>query len=207
MKKGALNLSINAIVVLILAITILGLGLGFIRNQFQTATDQFDRVNEETETEMINEMISSNDLVTLKQKEFEVEAGTPYEFFFGIRNTDDQDRVYFIQFICDQGYNTGNCRNATEGKEDYYDGDNVANHWSWFQTYNMMEIPAGEGEAMYAKLLAEDPDTFRGKMLVWKCTEPSIDDCTDVQFNTTGGIPSSPDVTNLGSETFTMIVK
>ncbi|MBN1502960.1 hypothetical protein JW930_05440 [Candidatus Woesearchaeota archaeon] len=38
-KRGSLNLSINAIVVLILAITMLGLGLGFIRGTFKSATE------------------------------------------------------------------------------------------------------------------------------------------------------------------------
>ena len=41
-KRGSLNLSINAIVVLILAITMLGLGLGFIRNIFIKADKLVD---------------------------------------------------------------------------------------------------------------------------------------------------------------------
>ena len=40
-KKGSLTLSINAIVVLILAITMLGLGLSFMRNIFGGATEEF----------------------------------------------------------------------------------------------------------------------------------------------------------------------
>lgn len=38
-RRASLNLSINAIVVLILAITMLGLGLGFIRGTFKSATE------------------------------------------------------------------------------------------------------------------------------------------------------------------------
>ena len=38
LKKGSLNLSIQAIVIIVLAMTILGLGLGFVRGQFQQIT-------------------------------------------------------------------------------------------------------------------------------------------------------------------------
>jgi hypothetical protein len=43
-KLASLHLSINAIVILILAITMLGLGLGFMRNIFGKATEEFTRV-------------------------------------------------------------------------------------------------------------------------------------------------------------------
>ncbi|MGM5487685.1 MAG: hypothetical protein ACQESG_01925 [Nanobdellota archaeon] len=211
MKKGALNLSINAIVVLILAITILGLGLGFIRNQFATATDQFDRVNEETETELINEMIQSNEQVTLKQKEFKVEMGSPYEFFYGIRNTDDDTRVYYVQFLCNQGRSEGLCDPNNEG--DYYGSPSPENTWNWWKTYHRLEIPAGEGEAFYAELLADDPDTFEGEMIVWKCTD-DVSNCADEASVDTGFFQpggSAPDTDpnlykEVAKKSFTLIV-
>ena len=42
LKKGSLNLSINAIVVLILAVTLLSLGLAFITNTFGGATKELE---------------------------------------------------------------------------------------------------------------------------------------------------------------------
>jgi len=41
-KKGAMQLSINMIVILIIAVVILGLALGFINGMFGKMTDQFD---------------------------------------------------------------------------------------------------------------------------------------------------------------------
>ena len=41
-KKGSLNLSVNAIVVLILAITMLGLGLGFMKGMFGKVSGKID---------------------------------------------------------------------------------------------------------------------------------------------------------------------
>ena len=43
-KKGALALSINAIVILIIAITMLGLALGFTRGMFGKAAGQFEEL-------------------------------------------------------------------------------------------------------------------------------------------------------------------
>lgn len=42
-KKGAIELSVTAIVILILAIVILGLGLGFIRGMFGKVSDTFEQ--------------------------------------------------------------------------------------------------------------------------------------------------------------------
>lgn len=43
-KKAALELSVNAIVILILAITMLGLGLGFVRGMFGKTSGQFEEL-------------------------------------------------------------------------------------------------------------------------------------------------------------------
>lgn len=78
-RKGSLNLSINAIVVLILAITMLGLGLGFIRNIFGGASGKIAQALESTSLK--NPADSSNpltidDKITMKRTaEKEIEVG------------------------------------------------------------------------------------------------------------------------------------
>lgn len=78
-RKGDLNLSINAIVVLILAITMLGLGLGFIRNVFGGAAGKVGAALEATSLK--NPADSSNpvtidDKITMKRTgEKEIEVG------------------------------------------------------------------------------------------------------------------------------------
>ena len=59
-KKASLNLSINAIVVLILAITMLGLGLTFMRNIFGGAAKEFTKVSGEVEKQMIEQAANMN---------------------------------------------------------------------------------------------------------------------------------------------------
>ncbi|MFH1174270.1 MAG: hypothetical protein V1725_04000 [archaeon] len=50
-KKGSLELSVNAIVVLVMAIAVLGLGLAFIRGLIQKGQEKFDTIISGTELE------------------------------------------------------------------------------------------------------------------------------------------------------------
>tara|TARA_Y100000310_G_scaffold183350_1_gene183474 strand:- start:1833 stop:2453 length:621 start_codon:yes stop_codon:yes gene_type:complete len=68
-KKGDLSLSINAIIILILAITMLGLGLSFIRGLFTAAEDKVEEVT--SATELVNPPTRDNP-VTLTPSEITV---------------------------------------------------------------------------------------------------------------------------------------
>ena len=80
-KKGALNLSINAIVILILAITMLGLGLAFMRNIFGSATKEFEEVSLIVKKSFINSSLCKgcgtcaatcpNGAISIKQFDFD----------------------------------------------------------------------------------------------------------------------------------------
>lgn len=84
-KRGALDLSINAIVVLILAITMLGLGLAFIRGLFggavQKLTDIYGSLNEEDK----KTLMTSQEQVTFLQSDIQV-SGRSVNIPFAIRN-------------------------------------------------------------------------------------------------------------------------
>ena len=72
-KKADLSLSVNAIVVLILAIVMLGLALGFVKTMFGKSANQFDEIiSTEKEPEQANEydpIKLSKGTVILKTKE------------------------------------------------------------------------------------------------------------------------------------------
>ncbi|MBW3002327.1 hypothetical protein KY338_04150, partial [Candidatus Woesearchaeota archaeon] len=86
-KKAALQLSINAIVILILAITILGLGLGFIKSQFGALTEQFGAVSAEIKSSLIEKIKESGELLVFNRAEIDAKIGKPEEFYIGIKNT------------------------------------------------------------------------------------------------------------------------
>jgi hypothetical protein len=126
-KKGALELSITAIVVLIIAITVLGLGIGFIKNLFSEGTEtisaQFDSVKEQ----LREEFIQRGDVVGFdKGKNIEVDLGSREEFFLGIRNTDSGNRCFKADVICLQSFSGEGC--GSVGKDSSLVGE-------WFTSF------------------------------------------------------------------------
>ena len=106
-KRGSLNLSINAIVVLILAITMLGLGLSFMRNIFGGATEEFTKVSGEVEQQMIEQMRESSKAIELSRPKVNIKIGEKDQIFIGLRN-DQQDPLDFtIQGITCEGLGGG----------------------------------------------------------------------------------------------------
>ena len=90
-KRGSLNLSINAIVVLILAITMLGLGLAFMRNIFGGATEEFQQTTGEIEKQMIEQMKETNTEISLNRPKISIKIGDRQQIFLGLKN--DQQNV------------------------------------------------------------------------------------------------------------------
>ena len=100
-KKGGLEISINAIVILILAITVLGIGLGFIRGMFKSTIGQLGEVSEDIENDMINRIRERNERLVLREEDIEIKKSTEKKIYFGIRNEEDDETTFDIDFKCD----------------------------------------------------------------------------------------------------------
>jgi hypothetical protein len=87
-KKGALELSINAIVILIIAITMLGLALGFTRGMFGKASGQFDEM---ISTEAEPPTPSSSEPLTFSKEKIITEASKPVILKIGVYNPTGED--------------------------------------------------------------------------------------------------------------------
>ena len=98
-KKGSLDLSINAIVILILAITMLGLGLAFMRNIFGTATQEFEEVGGTVQKQMIDPMKETDKIVDITNPKLEMKAGEQKQIFLGFKNEGNNDVDFQIRQI------------------------------------------------------------------------------------------------------------
>ncbi|MFP4112168.1 MAG: hypothetical protein ACLFPQ_01200 [Candidatus Woesearchaeota archaeon] len=102
-KKGSLNLSINAIVVLIMAITMLGLGLAFISGTFGGATGKLNKLMAGLSDNEKAELEASADRITMAASTLEVQKGKSEDFFYAIRNDENGDlAVAAIEVKCDR---------------------------------------------------------------------------------------------------------
>jgi hypothetical protein len=98
-KKGDLSLSINAIVILILAITMLGLGLAFMRNIFGSATKEFQEVGGTVKKQMIDQMKESDKVVDLSNPKVTLKAGEQKQGFIGFKNDGNIEKNFQIRGI------------------------------------------------------------------------------------------------------------
>jgi len=85
-KRASLNLSINAVVVLILAITMLGLGLAFMKKTFGGVTEEFEEVSGEIKVQLIDRLKTSREPLALSTFNVEIEKSSKKTVYLGIRN-------------------------------------------------------------------------------------------------------------------------
>lgn len=85
-KKGALELSINAIVIVILAMTLLGLGLGFIKGMFGNINDITIKVSDETKTQILDTLRRTDQKLAFPSNEVNLERGKSEILVVGVKN-------------------------------------------------------------------------------------------------------------------------
>lgn len=89
-RKGAVELSVGTIVILVIGMTMLVLGILLVRTIFSGATSSVEQIDEGVKKE-INDLFSESDkklVVRLPNNKAEVRKGEDYGIAFGVRNTD-----------------------------------------------------------------------------------------------------------------------
>ena len=89
-RKGAVELSVGTIVILVIGMTMLVLGIVLVRTIFTGATDSVDLIDEGVKQE-INKLFAENDkkvVVKLPNNKAEITKGKDFGVAFGVRNTE-----------------------------------------------------------------------------------------------------------------------
>jgi hypothetical protein len=90
-KKAGLELSINAIVIVILAMTLLGLGLGFINGMFGNITSLTDSKFSQIAEDLNGRLSTSNEDILFSKTQTTIPRGSNSLEGLGVKN--DEDRV------------------------------------------------------------------------------------------------------------------
>jgi len=85
-KKGSLNLSINAVVIIVLAMTLLGLLLGFIKGQVAGIDETASTVQEQVRNSILDDLRSSNKKLSFPATTINLEKGDSKDIAIGVRN-------------------------------------------------------------------------------------------------------------------------
>ncbi len=107
-KRGALELSINAIVIVILAMTLLGLGLGFVRNMFRDITDTTGQVQDQMKEQILDDLRTGNKKLSFPSQQITIEGGGEQIIAIGVKNLQPGPLQYKIELfeISDNGAST-----------------------------------------------------------------------------------------------------
>lgn len=132
-KKGSLELSIQAIVIVVIAFVVLGLGLGFVRSQFADIQKTSTSVQEQISQQILEDLRTGNkplsfpaSKLTLGTKEESVQA-------IGVKNTGDSPLELTVGF-------------QVKAQEEFKD----------FQSEVALEFTTISGEKTIAKILWDD---------------------------------------------------
>ena len=97
-KKAALELSINAIVIVILAMTLLGLGLTFVRGMFEDITETTGSVQESVREQILEDLRTGDKKLSFPSSSVDVEGGDERTLAIGVKNTNARDINFIIEF-------------------------------------------------------------------------------------------------------------
>src|SRR3989344_4523024 len=93
-KKGSLELSVNAIVIVVLAFAMLGLGLIFVRNLFSGITETTTQVQEQVKQQILDDLRTGNKPLSFPAQRLNVEIGDKKDLAFGVLNV-GETALYF----------------------------------------------------------------------------------------------------------------
>ena len=97
-KRASLEISIQAIVIIVLAMTLLGLGLGFIRLMFRNISETGLEVTETVRQRILDDLITGDKKLSFPKTEIIIDKGGSQILTVGIRNKKDTSLNYKIQF-------------------------------------------------------------------------------------------------------------
>ena len=192
-RKAALELSITAIVVLIIAITVLGLGIGFIKKQFGAGTELVTKELSGIKEQMKEQVRTGGELLVFSVPE-QVSIGKPQSVVIGVRNTaanPEGEQVCFrVEVKCRKPFTPGaQCVQDVMGPVAVggYDPDNawapVTGRNNWFKSIlGEFDLKNYEGDVYDAVMLVKGikPDSYQMEITIYK--EPGDRDCSMQQF-------------------------
>jgi hypothetical protein len=156
-KRASLEISIQAIVIVVLAMTLLGLGLTFVKKMFgnigSVSEGTFAKIQEQLQQDLVN----SNDKLVFSQTKVNMERGGEKLFGWGIKNIGSSRLDYYAEFT------------AVKCPQDCPTVDELNEQWFTFK-YN----PAGQNAGLLYTVEAASPDFIDVNLNLPKSVPPGL---------------------------------
>jgi hypothetical protein len=98
-KKGAIEMSINTIVILLLALAMLGVGM-FVINKLKLSLEGIPTVDDVTEKQIRRELEASGDKFSLYSPRVEVKRNSKVVNYYGLKNEMNRELDFYISVGC-----------------------------------------------------------------------------------------------------------
>jgi len=136
-KRASLEISIQAIVIIVLAMTLLGLGLGFIRGLFGRTTSLAEDVSEQVRQKILDDLITGDKKVSFPKTDINIDKGGSTILTVGVRNKKDTSLHYKMKFTPISGPDCAPCS---------------INNWFQFAQDKVYTLSAAEAEVRNIRL-------------------------------------------------------
>lgn len=142
MKKGSISLSINMIVVVVLAFVMLGLMLGLGRSIMNQAGDGATSLLGQTKQDIETQLIQTDEPLYFSQREYDVRFNDKVTLNFGVKNTEPSPK-YLTVHIYTVNAADGKVNELSPKKSASRDDPCGAFYWAKIP----MSFAAGQGKA------------------------------------------------------------
>ncbi|MBI4983755.1 hypothetical protein HZC32_03865 [Candidatus Woesearchaeota archaeon] len=114
-KKGSLNLSIEAIVIVVIAFVVLGLGLGFVRNQFKSFGNLAEDTQGQIKQQLMEDLRTGDKKLSFPSTQYTASSGEEIGSASGVavKNTGDAVLKFKLEFLVKVGANFESFKSGT----------------------------------------------------------------------------------------------
>ena len=123
-KRASLEISIQAIVIVVLAMTLMGLGLGFIKGMFGRINPLTEDVTEHVKQQVLEDLRTGDKKISFPQTEVVIERGSSKVITLGIKNKETSAFEYELRFSAVTGPDDSGTGIEPKAPDEY---------GSWFQ--------------------------------------------------------------------------
>src|SRR3989338_5683066 len=99
-KKGAVELSVNMIVITVLSLVVLGIGFYLVTSLFSTATEYKGTLDEQTEQNILTALKKPGELISLTITQYSIERGETDVIGVGLLNSAGSAQTFYISITC-----------------------------------------------------------------------------------------------------------
>ena len=143
-KKGSLEISIQAIVIVVLAMTLLGLGLGFIKGMFKNIGSIQEGVTQQIKEQILNDLRTGDSKISFPSSEVITGKGESQVIGVGVKNRKDSTLYYKMQFTGVSGPKTGGGTGPID--------NTIIDNWFQFAKDTIYSLQSSEAEVRSIRL-------------------------------------------------------